>query len=661
MTARPGVLLADDLVEGMTDRDYVQVWHETPAPFASMTAMDTSTCEIAGEQPEDTRCGTVDANFLRVLGVRLVLGRDFSAQDDVRGAPPVALISHALWLRRFGADPEVGQRTLNLETPRGPLRQVSVIGVLPPDFEMPVEAAEILLPAQLRPPDPRFPFASIIMAFARLKPDVTPERAEMMLAPQLRELSASSAQRVWRVRPVRDRRVGDAALVAWLLVGAVAAFLLLACVNVANLMLARVAERQREFAVRAALGAGTLRLARLAVAESLLLALTAGAVGLLLAVVLLNTFAAMAPVAGAVAQSVAEASIDVRVFVVAALLAVITGITISLWPAIAVFRAGGIQGLRSTSSSSGARPRARFALVTVQIALTLALLGGSALLLRSLWNVVNVPLGFDSAARGHADRFPSPNRYPTPDHVAAFLDALTGPRPGNTGCSVRSVERRAAATTAAAGPGTDQCRGPARRRHRASALDRFPMGDTAVLRHLRNPSRRGRTPQAADADGEPAVVLNESAERALFRGERAPGRRIRPPAFGATNGKPIPSPWHTVLGVSADVRNGEGLTDEPRPEIYFIARPGSWQPVGRLSLRTMAEPVDAASYLRQIAADLDPQQLVTIQTGDELLTLLTAQPRFIAWLLTAFAALALLLAAAGLYSVASYLVHATAP
>jgi putative ABC transport system permease protein len=658
VTARPSEPFADQL-EGMLDADYVRVWNETPAPFASVTAMDTSTCEIAGEQPEDTRCGTVDANFLRVLGVRLVLGRDFSPQDDVRGAPRVALISHALWVRRFGADPEVAKRTLNLETARyGPLQQVSVIGVLPPDFEMPVEAAEILLPSQLRPLDPKVPFATMIMAFARLKPGVTPERAEMMLAPQLRELSASPAQRVWRVRPVRDRRVGDAARVAWLLVGAVAAFLLIACVNVANLMLARVAERQREFAVRAALGAGTLRLARLAAAESLLLALTAGVVGLLLAFALLDSFAAMAPVAGAVAQSVAEASVDVRVFVVAALLAVITGVTISLWPAISVFRAGGMQGLRSTSSSSpGARPRARFALVTMQIALTLALLGGSGLLLRSLWNVVNVPLGFDSERVVTLTVFPHRTRYPTPDHVAAFLDALLSRAQATPGAV------SAALSDAPPPPRPPRGRGPVSVEGQPAdpRVPRPTIGfrwvtpqyfDTFGIRVV-----RGRTPLEADAKGEPAVVLNESAERALFLGERAPGRRIQTLAFSAPiNSKPVPSPWRTVLGVSADVRNGEGITDEPRPEIYFIARPGSWQPIGRLSLRTTASPADAAAYLRQIAADLDPQQLVTIQTGDELLTLLTAQPRFIAWLLTAFAALALLLAAAGLYSVASYLV-----
>ena len=661
VSARPGMRLAGDQLEGMLDTDYVRVWDETPAPFASVTAMGSASCEIAGDQPEDTRCGAVDANFLRVLGVRLHLGRDFAPQDDVRGAPRVALISHALWVRRYGADPDIARRTLNLDTARyGRLQQVPVIGVLPPGFEMPVDAAEILLPAQLRGPlDPKFPFAAMLMAFARLTPGVTPERAEAMLAPQLSELAASEAQRSWRVRPVRDRRVGDAARVAWLLIGAVAAFLLIACVNVANLMLARVAERQREFAVRAALGAGTLRLARLSVAESLMLSLTAGAVGLLLAAALLDTFAAVAPAAGAMAQSVAEASIDVRVFVVAALLALVTGVTISLWPTISVFRAGGMQGLRSTSSSApGARPRARFALVTVQIALTLALLGGSALLLRTLWNVVNVPLGFDSARVVTLTVYPHRTRYPTSEHTAALFDALLARARATPGAV--SV----AMSDAPPPPLPPQGRGPVSVEGRPTDpnVPQLAIGfrwvtpqyfDTFGIRVI-----NGQTPQEADADGEPAVILNESAERALFRGEGAPGRRIRPPAFGFANGKPLPSPWHTVLGVSADVRNGDGLTDEPRPEMYFIARPGrgSWMPIGSLSLRTTADPVAAAAYLRQIATDLDPQQLVTIQTSDELFTLLTAQPRFIAWLLTAFAALALLLAATGLYSVASYLV-----
>jgi hypothetical protein len=177
------------------------------------------------------------------------------------------------------------------------------------------------------------------------------------------------------------------------------------------------------------------------------------------------------------------------------------------------------------------------------------------------------------------------------------------------------------------------------------------------------PLVRGRAFQEADWAAEPVVVLNESAERMLFGGEGAPGRRIRLPALPAIFGQPAQPPWYTVVGVTADVRNSQALTDEPGPEIYFVSRPGRWGgPMalsargGSLSLRTTARPADAAAFLRRIAADLDPRQLVTIQTADELFTTLTAQPRFIASLLAAFAALALLLAAAGLYSVASYLV-----
>jgi hypothetical protein len=178
---------------------------------------------------------------------------------------------------------------------------------------------------------------------------------------------------------------------------------------------------------------------------------------------------------------------------------------------------------------------------------------------------------------------------------------------------------------------------------------------------FRIPVLRGRTLEEADLAGVPGVALNESAERVLFPGESAVGRRIRFPA-GPSLGKTVQQQWRTVVGVIADVRNGQALTDEPNPEIYFAAPPGRWVnllpagPSGYLSLRTVARPADAAAALRQIVADLDPRQLVTVETGDELFTTVTAQPRFVTFLLTAFAALALLLAAAGLYSVAAYLV-----
>ena len=358
--------------------------------------------------------------------------------------------------------------------------------------------------------------------------------------------------------PLHDRRVGDAARVAWLLIGAVAVFLLIACVNVTNLMLARVGERRREFGVRAAIGAGRMRLARLALAESLLLALAAGGIGLLVAFALLETFVAMAPPG---IPGIADASIDLRVFVVAALLVVVTGTAIGVWPAVSVFRVGELHGLRSTATSSpGARPRLRFALVTTQIALTLALLGGSALLLRSLWNVVSVPLGFNAERVVTLTAGLSRVRYPTVEHGAAFFEELlararampgavsvamsdTAPPPLSSGATRRGweVEGRPVEPNA----------------------PQPPIRVRSVTPHyfetFRIPVVRGRTFQEADWAGEPAVALNESAERMLFAGERALGRRIRLPAL----------PGHRRPARPAPVVHGRG-GDRGRPK-----RPGA--------------------------------------------------------------------------------------
>jgi predicted permease len=313
-----------------------------------------------------------------------------------------------------------------------------------------------------------------------------------------------------------------------------------------------------------------------------------------------------------------------------------------------------------------ARPRLRFALVTTQIALTLALLGGSALLLRSLWNVVSVPLGFNAERVITLHAGLGRVRYPTAEHGAAFVEELLA--------RARAIPGTVSAALSDTAPPPSS--GPS---FVGWEVEGLPVDPKAPLRPVRNrsvtphyfetfqiPVLRGRTFQEGDWAGEPAVVLNASAERLLFRGEPSVGRRIRVPAPRAI-GQPAQRPWCTVVGVVADVRNGPAVTDEPSPEIYFAARPGrAGGPMaalaalggqgGYLSLRTTASPADVAAFLRQIVADIDPRQLVTIQTSDEQLTRLTAQPRFVAWLLTAFAALALLLAAAGLYSVAAYLV-----
>jgi putative ABC transport system permease protein len=663
-------LVYERQTETVIDSFYAQEWETPPPPFQSVTTIlgGAEQCQIAEERPENLRCLRVEHNLLRVLGVGVALGRDFAPEDDVRGTPPVALISHGLWVRRFGADPGVVDRTLNLDRGQS-LLQTRIIGVLPTGFEAPLDAADILLPAQMRPVDATDRILMSYTVLARLRADVTPERAKQMLESRWPEVAPvppafrEKFREEWRVRPLHDRRVGDAPRVAWLLLGAVAAFLLIACVNVTNLMLARVGERRREFGVRAAIGAGRTRLARLALAENLLLALAAGSLGLLVAFALLQTFVAMAPPGF---PGLADASIDLRVFVVAALLVVITGTAIGVWPAISVFRVGELHGLRSTATSSlSARPRLRFALVTTQIALTLALLGGSALLLRSLRNVVTVPLGFDAERVVTLSADLSQVRYPTVEHGAVFFDELLARARAMPGAVSVAMSNAPPPPLLSSMRGGIEVEG----RPVDSNGPRPPIRSRSVTPHyfetFRIPVVQGRTFQEADLTGEPAVVLNESAARMLFGGEHKLGRRLRfagVPAVSPIPGFTRQNPWYTVVGVTADVRNAETLTDEPNAEIYLAKRPGRWAqllpspPRGVLSLRTTGSPAAAAAFLRQIAADLDPRQLVTIETGNELFTTVTAKPRFIAWLLTAFAALALLLAAAGLYSVASYLV-----
>jgi predicted permease len=334
----------------------------------------------------------------------------------------------------------------------------------------------------------------------------------------------------------------------------------------------------------------------------------------------------------------------------------VAAIAVGVGPAVAVFRTGGSQALRSTGTSSpGARPRLRFALVTTQIALTLALLGGSALLLRSLWNVVNIPLGFEASRVVTLSVGLSATRYPTPAHRSAFFEELLARATATPGAVAAAV------STAPAPLGTSLAATRSEVENRATGpLQHDPIRLRSVtpgyFETFRIRVASGRTFAAADRRGEPVAVINESARRILFGGDTALGRRVR---FATRD------PWYRVVGVVDDVRNGGDVTDAPAPEVYLVMPRGDLaaanplirtRPNGHLALRTTAAPADAEAFLRQIVADLDPVLPVAIERLDAQAARLIARPRFAAWLLTAFGAAAIALAAAGLYSVASYLV-----
>lgn len=637
----------------LPDREYPERWKPAPEPFTAVTIASAgmSTCDITERQPEHLPCTSVESNFLQTFGVRPVLGRDFTPEDDVRGVPPVALISHEVWKRRFGADPSIVAaspgtigRTIDLNG-----SPVPVVGVLPAGFVMPSgEVPGILQPLQIYPPLPDPPGGRLggsVAAFGRLKPGVTQGQAEAAIAPLIAD-SAKGLRRAGeadfqpRVVLLRDYWVGDSARVAWLLLSAVGGLLLIACVNVANLILARLAVRDREFAVRWALGAGSARLSRLALIESLLLALAGGGLGLLLADALLRVFVELAPPS---IPEIGLASVDLRVFAVAALLAVAAGAAVGIWPVLAILRSRALQyGPRATA---GPRSRMRFTLVTAQIALTMTMLAVSALLLRTLWNLISVPLGYESKGVVTMNVNLEGQRHPYGSNLPIFERLLERVReiPGTTA---------AAMTSHSAPTGVfEQVRGVAVDHERDTRANGLLMRVRAVtpgyFRTFGIPILRGRAFVDAERGARPPlVILSESAARFLFPGQDPIGHTLR---LGRTGD------WSEVVGVAGDIRNN-GPIRELQPEIYL----GSWRaadaPRAFFAIRTQASTADAVVFMKQAVADIDPRLPVTIEPLSEEVARLTERPRFLAWLLSAFAGLALLLAAAGLYGVASYLV-----
>jgi len=652
----PGPERSDQSPVLLPSQEYRERWKPAPAPFTAVTttAGAGNTCDITEQQPERVLCAHVEGNFLQTLGVRIAMGRDFTPADDVRGAPSVAIISHEFWTRRFGADPAAISRTLDLNGKR-----TAVIGVLPAGFAVPGGQADILQPQQQLD---RFD-GVLLAAFGRLKPGVTPEQAEAAIAPIIKAAADGSGvvrpgsvpdrSSQPRVVPLRNYLMGDTSRVAWLLLGAVAGLLLIACVNVANLILARMAARDREFAVRSALGAGHSRLARLAITESVLLAIAGGGMGLLLAAAMLRVFVRLAPSS---IPEIDHASLDLRVVAVAGVLALVAGVAVGIWPALSVLRSRALQyGARATAA---ARPRMRFTLVTLQIALTVALLASSALLLRTLWNLVAVPLGYQSERVVTMNVTPNLARY-APGAAGPFFELLLE--------RIREIPGTAASTMSSAAPPSgvalagmnfpvDHQPRPPRVAGGAVAVGAVSMlrvreVTPGYFQTFGIPIVRGRAFAEADRAAQPAVILSESAARILFPGQDPIGHTVQlPPA----------NEWAEVVGVAREIRN-TGLTEDPAPELYALWRRNgssatSFSNRAFFAIRTQGRTADAVAYLKQAVAHLDPQLPVTIKILDDEVARLTERPRFVAWLLTTFAALALLLAAAGLYSVASYLV-----
>jgi putative ABC transport system permease protein len=626
-----------------------------PGPFAAVTSFQAGAiaCDLTEVSPLRMGCLRVEANFLDTLGVRLAAGQPFSAEEDRPNGPRVAIISHALWRSRFAADPAAIGKTLNIDG--APTR---VAGVLPPDFVMPtLTHADILLPEALD--EARERQGRALRVFARLRSRVTLPQAQSALQPYFARILETVPPRfrkeiTLRVRPVRDRQVGDARAASLALLGAVLAVLLIACANIANLLLARAVGRDREIAVRSALGASRARLIRLALTESLLLAVAGGAAGCALAFLLLRTFRAIAPEA---LPRIGEATVDLRVLLFSAAATVLSGVLFGLFPALRRTESGSLGSARTVGPARG---WLRGALVTAQIAISVILLTSAGLLLRSLDNLERVPMGFESDHVITASFVLGRQRYNRDVEQLALFGELERRLERLPGVSAAAVSDSIPpfGGTRARPVSTIDVEGRPQRPEGTGGMVAWRYVTPGYFAALGIPMRRGRAFTELDRGAEArSVILSETLARLMFPGEDPLGKHIQRGPQGQ---------WFTVVGVAADVRNA-GAEKASGPEYYFVRKsvpdvtwtnqepPLGWR--GAVAVvRTPVDPKLAASELRGLFASLDPTLPVEISTMRDRLDQATGRPRFQATLLAAFAAIGVLLAAIGLSGVMSFLV-----
>ena len=603
--------------------------------------------------PENVDGARVGADFFGLLGVTPALGRTFLPEEDTPGRGNVVVLSDGLWRRRFGADPTVVGRETRLDG-----RAHTIVGVMPPSLDWTLWDEELWVPTAFTPERLAMHDEHFLVVLARLQPGVSRERAEQELAAAagwLRENHPRENQdRGIAMAPLMEEIVGDYRPLLFVLLGAVGFVLLIACANIANLLLARGAARARETAIRAAIGAGRGHLLRQALSESLVLALAGGVLGLVVAYWAVAALAAFGPED---VPRLAHARVDAPVLGFALGVTLLCGLVFGLAPALRMAGRDPHEALKDggrTGSSGAGRDRLRGMLVVAEIALALVLLTGAGLLIRSAVALTGVDPGFDP--RGVvAGRVSLPElTYGTPEKAtAAFL------RLDQALASLAGVTASGLASSAPLeGGGTNGLVPEGRPLELSSAINsRLRLVTPGYLETMRIRLVRGRGFTDRDRHGSPLVmIINETLAREAFPGQDAIGKRIACCEPGP-NGEPN---WKEVIGVAADVR-GEGLGEEPSPEFYLPmtqAPAPAWDWNDRtmtVAVRTAGDPMAAVGAVRRAVAEMDPAvPLYNVGTMQGRVAESLARSRFTTMLLSAFSALALVLAAIGVYGVISY-------
>jgi predicted permease len=620
---------------------------------------------MAGDRPLRVRSMSVDAHLLNTLGVQPAQGRFFNEEETNRTgglAPPLAILSSELWQSSFGGRSLIGQ-TLNVDG-----RPHEILGIMPPGIDVMDNRTAIWLPLGLPAAIRQNRSFHILNVIGRLKDGVTAQAAQTELNAFLEnwgERTGSSdhvptnhprraSDHTLQMQPLQEAIVGEARRAIWILQLAVAFVLLIACANLANLLLARAESRRREFAVRAALGASRTRLLRQTITEGVMLCVAGGMLGLWVARVAVQALIRAYPTS---VPRMSEIAIDLPVLLFALGVSTTTGVLFGVAPLaqrrigdlVTAFKQGGDRGTRGAG-----RHHIRRTLVVAEVALAVMLVIGAGLLIRTVSNLTSVDAGFDRSrlitfSMTLAEPYDPDTRAPV---YQRLLDKLWV-TPGVQGAAVMSglppnrspeaIPTRIENHTASDGSPIE-------------IIDyyQFVMGD--YFDTMGVPIVAGRSFEPADA-ASPAkvVIVNETLANRIWKGRNPIGQRVRP-NLSAAIGFGVDS-WHTVIGVAKDVKQA-GVDKETGTELYVsFDQIAMAAPTMNVVLRTTLPPAGLSRTLERLVRDVDPGvPIVRLREMDEAFAESIRRPRLLAQLLGAFAGLALLLAAVGTYGVLSYMV-----
>lgn len=596
--------------------------------------------------PEVIKQARVSANFLSILGVEPLIGRSFTAEEDSPSGPPVVIISSALWQTRFGADPQIVGRTIDVAG-----FAHTVVGVMPSDFRFPFASVDVWFP---QPAKGVTQFSPMLVVFGRLAPGVTLPQASAELEVMNHQYAAAhpgmldtKRGKPGRVALLKETLVAKVRGILWMLFGAVSFVLLIACANVAGLLLARATSRSREFAVRAALGASRGRVIAQVLIESTTLSLVAAFLGMALAWWVVHAVS-LTSLTRIELPRIGEIHLDSTVLAFALVLSVATGIAFGWLPSLTASRPDLVPALKSHATVSTHGPgwfNMRNALVAAQIALSIVLLSGAALLMRTLVQLSRVDPGFDAANLLTFRISLSPAHYNKTESLVAFYDDVLRRIDSVPGVQSSTISLTLPLTGFAQMPVQPADAAPRKLNERPLGIIQFVTPD--YFRTLHIPLRQGREFTAHDNIGEqPVTIINEALARKLwpeYPQFNPIGQRI---LMGAKTTQ------YEVVGIAGDIR--QNLDGEPMPSMYWSAYQNV-SPTMMFAVRTGGNPLRYAEQMRRAVLDVDSAQPISaIHTMTELAEQYEGQRRLVLLVLGAFAIAAVLLTMIGIYGTITY-------